>query len=184
MENNQPRKSIIMKILLKWGLRGGVIVILLFAIVLSTITLNEAKDTIIEKISTENGIEIEIESIGFGFSKGLKIKCKGVKVATPDGETYAVGHLNLLPKWALLLDKLKITSTVFDLENISLPVEITGKTVNLEVSQIKGNASLNDNKLNQNISAKILDGNISAKSNLSLKNTGAPRAIETDLQFL
>ena len=64
-----------------------------------------------------------------------------------------------------------------------MPVEITGKTVNVEISQIKGNASLNDNKLNQNISAKILDGNISAKSNLSLKNTGAPRAIETDLQL-
>ena len=159
------------------------IVILLFAVVLSTITLNEAKDNNIEKISAENGIEIEIESIGFEFSKGLKIKCRGVKVATPDGETYAVGHLNLLPKWALLLGKLKISTTVFDLENISLPVEITGKTVNVEISQIKGNASLNENKLNQNISAEILDGNISAKSNLSLKNTGAPRAIETDLQL-
>ena len=183
MGNNQPRKSITMKILLKWGLRGVFAVILLVAIVLSTITLNEAKDTIIEKISAENGIEIEIESIGFGFSKGLKIKCRGVKVATPDGETYSVGHLNLLPKWALLLNKLKIDGTVFDLENISLPLEITGKTVNVEISQIKGNASFKDNKLNQNISAKILDGNISAKSNLSLKNTGAPRAIETDLQL-
>jgi len=183
MENNQPRKSITMKILLKLGLKGGIILILLFAIVLSTITLNEAKDTIIKKISAENGIEIEIESIGFGFSKGLKIKCRGVKVVTPDGETYAVGNLNLLPKWALLLGKLKIDSTVFDLENISLPLEITGKTVNVEISQIKGNASLNDNKLNQNISAKILGGNISAKSNLSIKNTGAPRAIETDLQL-
>ena len=183
MENSQPRKSITMKILLKWGLRGFFAVILLFAIVLSTITLNEAKDTIIEKISAESGLKIEIESIGFGFSQGLKIKCRGVKVVTPDGTTYAVGHLNLLPKWALLLGKLKIDSTVFDLENISLPVEITEKTVNVEISQIKGNASLNDNKLNQNISAKILGGNISAKSNLSLKNTGAPRAIETDLQL-
>ena len=172
-----------MKILLKWGLRGFFAVILLFAIVLSTITLNEAKDTIIEKISAESGLKIEIESIGFGFSQGLKIKCRGVKVVTPDGKTYAVGHLNLLPKWALLLGKLKIDSTVFDLENISLPIEITEKTVNVEISQIKGNASLNDNKLNQNISAKILGGNISAKSNLSLKNTGAPRAIETDLQL-
>ena len=183
MGNNQPRKSITMKILFKWGLRGVFAVILLVAIVLSTITLNEAKDTIIEKISAENGIEIEIESIGFGFSKGLKIKCRGVKVATPDGETYSVGHLNLLPKWALLLNKLKIDGTVFDLENISLPLEVTGKTVNVEISQIKGNASFKDNKLNQNISAKFLDGNISAKSNLSLKNTGAPRAIETDLQL-
>ena len=183
MKNSQPRKSITMKIFVKWGLRGGFAVILLFAIVLSTITVNEAKDTIIEKISAESGMKIEIESIGFGFSQGLKIKCRGVKVATPDGETYAVAQLNLLPKWALLLSKLKIDSTVFDLENISLPVEITGKTVNLEISQIKGNASLNDNKLNQNISAKILGGNISAKSNLSLKNTGAPHAIKTDLQL-
>ena len=156
-----------MKIFVKWGLRGGFAVILLFAIVLSTITVNEAKDTIIEKISAESGMKIEIESIGFGFSRGLKIKFRGVKVATPDGKSYAVAHLNLLPKWALLLSKLKIDSTVFDLENISLPVEITGKTVNLEISQIKGNASLNNNKLNQNISAKILGGNISAKSNLS-----------------
>ena len=183
MENNEPQKSITMKILLKWGLRGGFAVILLFAIVLSTITLNEAKDTIIEKISAESGMKIELESIGFGFSHGLKIQCRGVKVVTPDGKTYAVDHLNLLPKWAFLLDKLKIDSTVFDLENISLPVEITGKTVNVEISQIKGNASLNDNKLNQNISAKILGGNISAKSNLSLKNTGVPRDIETDLQL-
>ena len=83
MENNQPRKSITIKILLKLGLRGVFIVFLLFAIVLSTITLNEAKDTIIEKISAENGIEIEIESIGFGFSQGLEIKCRGVKFVNP-----------------------------------------------------------------------------------------------------
>jgi len=183
MENSQRKKSITMKILLKWGLRGVFAVILIFAIILSTISLNEAKDTIIEKISAESGIEIKIESIGFGFSQGLEIKCRGVKFVNPDGKTYAVGHLNLIPKWALLLDKLKIDSTVFDLENISLPIEITGKTVNVEISQIKGNTSLNNNKLNHNISAKILDGNISAKSNISLKNTGAPRAIETDLQL-
>ena len=62
MENSQPRKSITMKILLKRGLRGGFTVILLFAIVLTTITVNEAKDTIIEKISAESGMKIEIES--------------------------------------------------------------------------------------------------------------------------
>jgi len=183
MENDQPKTLKTVKTLSKWGLRNFFTAILLLVIVLSTFALNEAKDTIIEKISAESGIEIEIESIGFGFSQGLKIKCRGVKVVTPDGETYTVGHLNLLPKWALLLGKLKIDSTVFDLENISLPIEITGKTVNVEISQIRGNASLNDNKLNQNISAKILGGNISAKSNLYLKNTGAPRAIETDLQL-
>ena len=98
MENSQPRKSITIKTLLKWGLRGFFAVILPFAIVLSTIALNEAKDTIIEKISTESGIKIEIESIEFGFSHGLEIKCSGVKVVTPDSETYAVDHLNLLPK--------------------------------------------------------------------------------------
>jgi len=183
MENDQPKKLKTVKTLSKWGLRSFFTAILLLAIVLSTFALNEAKDTIIEKISTESGIKIEIESIGFGFSHGLEIKCSGVKVVTPDGETYAVDHLNLLPKWALLLGKLKIDSAVFDLENISFPVEILEKTVNVEISQIKGNASLNDNKLNHNITAKIFGGNISAKSNLSLKNTGAPRAIETDLQL-
>jgi len=183
MGNNQPKKLKTVKTLSKWGLRSFFTAILLLAIVLSTFALNEAKDTIIEKISTESGIKIEIESIGFGFSHGLEIKCSGVKVVTPDGETYAVDHLNLLPKWALLLGKLKIDSAVFDLENISFPVEILEKTVNVEISQIKGNASLNDNKLNHNITAKIFGGNISAKSNLSLKNTGAPRAIETDLQL-
>ena len=58
MENSQPRKLITMKTFVKWGLRGGFAVILLFGIVLSTITVNEAKDTIIEKISAESGMKI------------------------------------------------------------------------------------------------------------------------------
>jgi hypothetical protein len=45
---------------------------------LSSIDLDQIKDTFIAKVSAESGMNIEIESIGFGFAHGLILKCRGV----------------------------------------------------------------------------------------------------------
>ena len=94
---------------------------LIIAVGLSSIDLDQAKDTLIAKVSAESGMKIEIESIGFGFSQGLKIKCRGVKVATPDGETYAVAQLNLLPKWVRV--PVQIPPMLRPLEGVPLQLE-------------------------------------------------------------
>ena len=100
---------------------GFFAVILLLAIVLSTIDLDEVKNTLIEKVSAESGMKIEIESIGFGFAHGLGLKCSGVKVETPEGETYAVDQLHLLAQWApLLAGEFKIDSAALDGPKLTL----------------------------------------------------------------
>ena len=83
MENTPAQKPKLAKTFLKWALIGVFVVILVLAIVLTTIDLDNAKHTLIEKVSTKTGMKIEIESIGLGFSHGLGLKCSGVKVATP-----------------------------------------------------------------------------------------------------
>jgi len=115
MENSPSQKSKNIKTFLKWGLVGFFAVILLIAIALSTIDLDEAKDTLIAKVSAETGMKIDIESIGFGFAHGLGLKCSGVKVVTPKGETYAVKQLHLLAQWAPLLSgEFKIDSAALE----------------------------------------------------------------------
>ena len=115
MENSPSKKPKTVKTFLKWGLMGFFGFILLIAIVLSTIDLDEAKNTLIAKVSTETGMKIEIESIGFGFAHGLGLKCTGVKVETPEGESYAVDQLHLLAQWApLLAGEFKIESAALD----------------------------------------------------------------------
>ena len=37
-------------------------------------------------------MKVEIESVGFGFAHGFGLKYIGVKVATPEGETYNIGQ--------------------------------------------------------------------------------------------
>ncbi|MBT5468990.1 MAG: AsmA family protein [Nitrospina sp.] len=120
-KNSPSQKSKTGKTLLKRGLIGFFAVILLLAIVLSTIDLEDAKNTLIEKVSAESGMKIEIESIGFGFAHGLGLKCSGVKVVTPKGETYAVDHLHLLAEWApLLTGEFKINTATLDRPQLTL----------------------------------------------------------------
>ncbi len=121
MKNSLAQKSKPIKTFLKWGLIGFFAFILLIGIFLSTIDLDEAKDTLIEKVSAESGMKIEIESIGFGFAHGLGLKCSGVEVVTPKGETYAVDHLYLQAQWApLLVGEFKINSAILDHPQLTL----------------------------------------------------------------
>ena len=120
MENSSPQKLISLNTFLKWGLIGFIGAILVIAIVLST-NLDEAKKTLIAKVSAETGMKIDIESIGFGFAHGLGLKCSGVNVVTPDGETYAVEQLHLLAQWGpLFAGEFKIESAALDSPKLTL----------------------------------------------------------------
>jgi hypothetical protein len=120
MENSSPQKLISLNTFLKWGLIGFLGAILVIAIVLST-NLDEAKNTLIAKVSAETGMKIDIESIGFGFAHGLGLKCSGVNIVTPDGETYAVEQLHLLAQWGpLFAGKFKIDSAALDSPKLTL----------------------------------------------------------------
>ena len=65
MENTPIQKSKKAKTLLKCGLTVVFVVILPLAIILATIDLDEAKNTLIQKVSTETGMKVEIKSIPF-----------------------------------------------------------------------------------------------------------------------
>ena len=120
-QNSSPDSSAVGKTRLKRWLIGIFAVFLIIAVGLSSIDLDQAKDTLIAKVSAESGMNIEIESIGFGFAHGLGLKCSGVKVVTPKGETYAVDHLYLLAEWApLLVGEFKINSATLDRPQLTL----------------------------------------------------------------
>ena len=84
-QNSSHDSAAIGKTRLKRLLIGFFAVFLIIAVGLSSIYLDHAKDTLIEKVSAESGMKIEIESIGFGFAHGLGLKCSGVKVVNPKG---------------------------------------------------------------------------------------------------
>ena len=77
--------------------------LLVFLIILTQIDLESIKESLIEKVSSETGLKVEIDEIGFGFSGGLGLQCKGVKVSTPKGNHYSVDRLDLLAAWSPLL---------------------------------------------------------------------------------
>jgi hypothetical protein len=76
--------------------------ILVFVVILTQIDLESVKENLIEKVSSETGMKVEVDSIGFGLSRGLGLQCKGVKVSTPEGDHYSVDRLDLLAAWSPL----------------------------------------------------------------------------------
>ena len=66
--------QVVRKIRLKRWLMGFLTIFLVITVGLSSIDLDQVKDTLIAKVSAESGMNIEIESIGFGFAHGLGLK--------------------------------------------------------------------------------------------------------------
>ncbi len=92
-----------------------VALILTLVIILSQVDLESAKENLIQKVSDETGLKVEIDSIGLGFSSGLGLQCKGVKVSTPEGDHYSVDRLDLLAAWSpLLKGEFKIKSAALE----------------------------------------------------------------------
>ena len=97
--------------------------IVVFLIILTQIDLESVKENLIARVSSETGMKVEIDSIGFGFSRGFGLQCKGVKVSTPEGDQYSVDRLDLLAAWSpLLKGEFKIKSAA--LEHPVLKLEI------------------------------------------------------------
>ena len=89
--------------------------ILSITTILTQIDLESVKESLIEKVSSETGLKVEIDSIGFGFSRGLGLQCKGVKVITPKGDQYSVDRLDLLAAWSpLFRGEFKIKSAALE----------------------------------------------------------------------
>ena len=125
-QNNPPKAKASNKTRRKLWLIGIFAVFALLLIALTSIDLNQVKDSLIAKYSAESGMKIEIESIALGFAHGLGLKCSGVKIVTPTGETYAVDHLHLLAEWApLLRGEFKINSATLDRPQLTLNLSET-----------------------------------------------------------
>ncbi len=98
--------------------------ILVIVIILTQIDLESVKENLIEKVSSETGLKVEIKSIGFGFSRGLGLQCKGVKVSTPEGNHYSVDRLDLLAAWSPLFRgefKIKSAALVHPVIKLEIP---------------------------------------------------------------
>ena len=92
-------------------------------IILTQIDLDSVKENLIEKVSSETGLKVEVDSIGFSFSRGLGLQCKGVKVSTPEGDQYSVDRLDLLASWSpLFLGEFKIKSAALEHPVIKLKI--------------------------------------------------------------
>ncbi|MBT3667126.1 MAG: AsmA-like C-terminal region-containing protein [Opitutae bacterium] len=61
-----------------------------------------------------------------------------------------------------------------------MPLDVKGKTGNAELGKLKGSASLNNNQLQHDITAKLLGGNASVKGSLGLKEAGI-KTVDTDI---
>ncbi len=100
-----------------------VVLILTLVIILSQFDLESVKENLIQKVYDETGLKVEIDSIGFGFSNGLGLQCKGVKVSTPAGDHYSVDRLDLLAAWSpLLKGEFKIKSAALEHPVIKLEI--------------------------------------------------------------
>ena len=89
--------------------------IFVITIILTQIDLDSVKENLIEKVSSKTGLKVEIDSIGFGFSRGLGLQCKGVKVITSEGDQYSVDRLDLLAAWSpLFRGEFKIKSVALE----------------------------------------------------------------------
>ena len=102
---------------------GPLALILVILIILTQIDLEAVKENVIKKVASETGMKVEIDSIGFGFSHGLGLQCKGVKVNTPEGNHYSVDRLDLLAAWSPLLSgEFKIKSAALEHPVIRLEI--------------------------------------------------------------
>ncbi len=92
-------------------------------VILTQIDLETVKEELVQRISKETGLTVEIDSMGFGFSRGLGLQCKGIKVSTPEGHRFSVNRLHLLAEWRPLLQgELKIKSAALDHPEITLEI--------------------------------------------------------------
>ncbi len=89
--------------------------ILALGLALAQIDLNAIKEQLVQRVSSEMGLQIEMDSIGFSFSHGLGFKCEKVEVRSPDGNRFSVDRLHLLAEWGPLLQgELKIKSIALE----------------------------------------------------------------------
>ena len=97
--------------------------ILALLIILSQIDLESVKENLVQRISRETGLKVEMESIGFGFSQGLGLQLKGVKVRSPKGNSFSVDRLHLLAEWGpLLKGEFKIKSVTLEHPEATLEI--------------------------------------------------------------
>ncbi|MBI4389224.1 MAG: hypothetical protein HY580_03510, partial [Nitrospinae bacterium] len=73
------------------------------AVTAAVLNLDRFREPVIAKLSAMTGLKIAAESLGLDFSRGLSLKCVGLKVRTPDGRRQlfsseeALLELELLP---------------------------------------------------------------------------------------
>ena len=149
-KENRPPSPKRLSLKLWIGVPLGLILALM--IILSQIDLESVKENLVQRISKETNLKVEIESIGFSFSHGLGFQLKGVKVRSPEGNSYSVDRLHLLAEWApLLKGEFKIKCHFFELKNleiedISSSQLESGKMERREIAHSKGLGDRNNKK--------------------------------------
>jgi uncharacterized protein involved in outer membrane biogenesis len=111
------------KLLLKPWVWVPLALILILGIILTQVDLESVKENLVQRISQETGLKVEIDSMGFGFSHGLGLQGKGVKVSTPEGHRFSVDRLYLLAELKpLLLGEIKIKSAALEHPEVTLEI--------------------------------------------------------------
>ncbi len=100
-----PRKMRTLKkkkkrVLLKFAL-GLFALLIAFIILVFSVDLNAFREPVKAGLSKATGMEINFDLIGWSFSKGLKLKCAGLQILSPETgkELLATNELLLKIKW-------------------------------------------------------------------------------------
>ncbi len=100
--------------------------ILALIIILSQIDLESVKENLVQRISEETGLKIEVDAIGFSFSHGLGLQLKHVEVQSATGNHFSVERLHLLAEWKpLLTGEFKIKSVTLEHPEATLELPAT-----------------------------------------------------------
>ena len=86
----------------------------LLIILIVSVNLNTFREPITEALSRATGLKIKIEFLDWGFSEGLKFKCKGVQIFSGETEEELVSTKDLFISlnWLPLLDQRVVINSV------------------------------------------------------------------------
>ena len=86
----------------------------LLIVVLLSVDLNTFREPVAKAISQATGMKVNIEYLGWSFSGGLKIDCKGVKISSGETEEELLSTKELLISlnWLPLLEKRVVVNSI------------------------------------------------------------------------
>ncbi len=141
--NPPPLKPKKLRLLLKLAIGAASLLVLLIILFLS-VNLNTFRGPITEALSQATGLKIKIEFLDWGFSEGLKFKCKGVQIFSGETDEELVSTKDLLISlnWLPLLEQRVVINSITLVEAVlKIPIRPSSQNSALPLSE-KSNSDI------------------------------------------